>query len=126
MSRLLVVLLVCLLAAPLLAQTPVNPSLIEWDCPDHAIDTDHEVGFFLLGATEPVSMQRLGDPAPQPNGKVQTGINSRPLGMGQYELAIRVYVGPAVSEWGRGGPNGDVPVPFTRALSRVVNLSILR
>ena len=31
-------------------------------CPDHAQDTEHEVGYFAIGASQPQMVQKVGDP----------------------------------------------------------------
>lgn len=110
------------------AQTPppVNPSEIQLDDPDYALSTDYEVGYFVQGASAPTQTQKFTKPALNADGHVHLFINSRPLGLGQYELQVRSYVGATFSAWGRGGPNGDQPVPFARALSQPVNLLIVR
>lgn len=119
---------VCLFAAVAGAQTapPKNPSEVAFTCPDHAADTDHEVGFFLAGATAPVQAQRVGDPAVNADGSVHAAINSRPLGIGAYELKVRIYAGTTASAWGAGGPDGQTPVPFERALLPPVDLRVVR
>lgn len=123
-------LLIVCAAAPADAQTtpPKNPSEISFSCADHAIDTDHEVGFFLAGATAPVQSQRVGDPAPALDGSIRASINSRPVGLalGVYEMKVRVYAGTQVSAWGAGGADGQTPVPFEAALRPPTNLTVAR
>jgi hypothetical protein len=97
---------------------PQNPSQIAFLCADHAIDTDHEVGFFLLGAATPASTLRLGDPA-MGVAEVTLNFDSRTLPIANYELRVRAYAGTAVSGW-------SSPVPFERVLSQPTGLRIVR
>lgn len=118
----------CVVSAQAQTVPPKNPSEIAFSCPDHAVDTDHEVGFFLAGAAQPVQMQRVGDPLVESDGLVHATINSRPTGLtlGLYEMKVRIYQGTLVSDWGAGGAAGDQAVPFEAALRRPVNLGIVR
>lgn len=128
--RRLILSVCCLLAVmPLYASAqtvPVNPTEIAFDSPDHAIITDYEVGYFLAGATAPVQSQKVAKPALNADGSVHLTTNSRPLTLGQYEIRVRAYVGTVTTAWAGGGPAGDQPVPFSRALSQLTGLRIVR
>ena len=45
----------CMWILPSIAQsqTVVNPKILEWTAPDHAITSKYEVGYFLGSATDP-------------------------------------------------------------------------
>jgi hypothetical protein len=107
------------------AAVPTNPMEVEFTSADHAVVTEYEAGFFLSGAAQPVTTVSLGKPA-LTSGKVHAQLPSRPSALGQYELKVRAKVGTVVSPWYAGGPLGDQPVPFVRALLPLANLAILR
>ena len=121
------VLALALYASTVTAQTPpVNPTEYAFDSPDHAIVTDYEIGWFLAGQTVPVQTTKLPKPALNADGSVHLTASSRPLTLGQYEVKVRPYVGTTVGPWGAGGAAGDQPVPFSRALSSISNLRVVR
>lgn len=125
-TKAVLALLACLsCVAPAWAQLPINPFEIEFDpSTDHAIVTSYEVGFFFAGATNPVSTEDVGKPA-LVTGKVVAQLASKPTSLGQYEMKVRSRgTGGAVSAWAAGGPQGNVPVPFVRALLPPMNLVI--
>lgn len=109
-------------ASPAAAQNPVNPTAFEFTSSDHPIVTGYDLGFFLLGAQQPVSTIDIGKPIPRPDGVLTGPLNARPLALGSYELKVRAKVGTTVSAWGGGGADGKSPVPFDRALSSPANL----
>jgi len=104
------------------AQNPVNPTGFEFTSPDHPIVTSYDLGFFLLGAAQPVSTIDIGKPVPRPDGVIAGPLNARPLALGSYELKVRAKVGTTVSAWGAGGADGKTPVPFDRVLNPPANL----
>jgi hypothetical protein len=107
------------------AQTPVNPSRVELKADDLPIATRVEIGIFLLGAAQPMTVVDVGKPTPRPDGLIEAAINTRPVGLGSYELKARLVVGTAVSVWQGGGADGKAVVPFDRVLSPPVLLKVL-
>ena len=54
MKKILFTLLFSSWAVVSFAQPPVvNPTVIQWDAPDHAITTRYEIGYFFPGAVSP-------------------------------------------------------------------------
>lgn len=98
---------------------PINPSEIAFTSPDHAIITDYEIGFFLVGAVQPVQVNKQAKPGISSDGDVHLSFNSRPLGLGVYELKVRAYAGTTVGDW-------STPAGFSRALSPLGNPRIVR
>ena len=98
---------------------PTNPSEVAFASPDHAIITDYEIGFFLTGAAQPVQANKQAKPGLSTDGDVHLTFNSRPLGLGIYELKVRAYAGTEVGTW-------SGPVGFTRVLSGIGPVRIVR
>jgi hypothetical protein len=65
---------------------PRNPTLVEFDCPDHDRDTGHELKILQVTGTNRVLITTwsLGDPAAAPDGKIRVAINTQPLNFGEY------------------------------------------
>mgnify|MGYP001582814753 CR=1 FL=1 len=77
------------LASPAQAQVPPvkNPIAVEFDCPDHAGDTGHEVDIInAIGVV--VQTLTVGDP-PAVNGRVTVNLNVQPISFGAYTIKIR-------------------------------------
>lgn len=74
------------------AQTPVvNPSAVEFLCPDHDRDTDHELKILRVEGTNRVVITTilLGDPPVDPaDGLVKTSINVQPIAFGTYVATV--------------------------------------
>ena len=70
-----------------------NPTKVEFDCPDHAVDTGHEMDIINAAGTVLQTLS-LGDPA-MVAGKVVAPINVQPIAFGAYTAKVRVVVQPA-------------------------------
>ena len=110
--------LVLILLLPTLAsaQNLPNPRLAEWTASiDHATITSYELGFFLAGATSPVSIVDAGKPGVDivvgcsaPTPCIQYIINVMPLAFNEYTAKVRAKAGILYSEW------SDSSNPFQR------------
>lgn len=85
------------------AQSVMNPSVVTFNSPDHDQVTKYELGFFLLGATDPVQIVDIGKPGCAPGGvDCSAQLPSRPVPINQVYVAKARAVGasPAlVSPW---------------------------
>lgn len=103
MRHLMLVMLVALLAfaSSARAQAPVpNPTAVEFTpSMDHAMIDDYQLGYFLLGAAEPVTVTDLGKPAPDASNTCRVPINVMPLSFGDYVARARARAGTTWSEW---------------------------
>jgi len=82
------------------AQAVKNPSGAEFTSSvDHLVITSYEIGWFLIGAPEPVSMVNIGKPAPDGSNRCVVQINVMPLAFNDYVAKIRAYAGTLVSDW---------------------------
>jgi hypothetical protein len=98
---------VLLLAATITAQTPPpppppkNPTTIEFSCPDHDRDDQHELKILQVTDTNRVTITTilLGDPPIDPvDGMVRTTINMQPIAFGTYVSTINASAGPDKSD----------------------------
>lgn len=113
-------LLVCV-GAPAAAQVPKNPSTAAFTASaDHASVTKYIIGFFLPGATDPVSTADLGKPTPDtvsgcgaPAPCIQVTINTMPLSFAaNYAAKVKAVAGTAESLWSEASnPFDRVPGP---------------
>lgn len=95
-------------AAPAAAQTAVkNPSGVEWTCPDHDADTQHELKILRIEGANKIIVTTilLGDPVyvDAATKLVRSGLNVQPIAFGDYIATMRVSVpvaggSPAFSE----------------------------
>jgi hypothetical protein len=83
------------------AQTiPGNPTGAEFTpSPDHAAVSQYEIGWFLSGAVDPLSITDIGKPTPDQNNVCRVTINVMPLPFNQYTAKIRAKAGDVYSEW---------------------------
>jgi len=92
MKRIVLILAVLVLvSAPVVAQTLPNPTGAEWTCSaDHAAVTSYDIGWFLAGATSPVSTVDLG----KPTGPTlcTAVINVQPLAFAEYTAKVRAKI----------------------------------
>lgn len=105
----------------LAAQSFKNPTIIEFECIDHALDTGHEIQFVLDGATTGTVVS-IGDPAARADGKIEVDISAHitKLPLGVYTLMVRALrTGVPSSDWSN-------TVPFDRALRQPSSLKIVR
>jgi hypothetical protein len=85
-------------AAPAAAQeaVPKNPSVVEWTCPDHDLDTGHELKILRIEGTNKVIITTilLGDPGyfDDTNKLVRSELNVQPIAFGEYVATMRVLV----------------------------------
>jgi hypothetical protein len=91
--------LTTLLLSAALMQTPAvvkNPTIAEFTCPDHDVDTQHELKVIRIEGTNKVIITTilLGDPAyKDPATKlVSAGINLQPIAFGDYIATVNVVV----------------------------------
>jgi hypothetical protein len=88
-------------AASASAQPPIaNPTAIEFTpSADHAQIDAYEVGWFLAGATSPVSTTDIGKPAPNAANVCRATINVMPLPFNSYTAKARAKAGTVYSDW---------------------------
>jgi len=104
MKRLVILLGAFLLVANVaVSQTLPNPTGAEWTCSaDHSSISSYEIGWFLAGATAPVSTTDLGKPIPTAANLCTSAINVMPLAFAEYSAKVRCKVAGApviYSEW---------------------------
>jgi hypothetical protein len=76
-------------AALVLQAAPVkNPTVIQFDCPDHAQDTEHELDV-IDSAGVVISTLLLGDPPAVSGSTVEATISVQPVKFGSYRFAVR-------------------------------------
>jgi hypothetical protein len=102
MKKLIVVFVAFVLlgfASTAFAQAPVkNPTTaVLTVSPDHADITRYELGFFLVGAAEPVQVADIGTGTPV-NGELSKPLPSYPIGV-TYVAKARAYAGTMASSW---------------------------
>jgi len=83
--------------AMLQTATVKNPRNVEFTCPDHAIDTEHELDIVRTSDGVVVQTILLGDPAAA-DGVVRTTINVQPVAFGEYVARVRVVAGTVKSD----------------------------
>ena len=114
-----------IIAAAMLQATsvPKNPTLVEFVCPDHGIDDNHEVEIRAKGAASG-TIVKLGDPVARvSDGKVEINVGPlvQALVLGEYEVRVRALKsGSPSSDW------SPELVPFERALAQPNSTRIVR
>lgn len=102
----------CLVLAPVVVhgQAPVqNPTKAEFTpSADHATIDYYQIGYFLAGAAEPVTVTDLGKPAPDASNVCRVDLNTQPLTFGGYIAKVRARAGGVWSDW------SDPSNPFER------------
>lgn len=104
-----------LLALPTFAsaQNIKNPTAAEWVCPDHDVDTQHELTVLQVVGTNKVVITTLllGDPAylDATTKTVRSPINVQPIAFGDYVARVNAVVGTSKSD---DSPESNA---FTRA-----------
>lgn len=74
-----------------------NPSGIAFTCPDHALDSQHEVDVIDVATGQVISTILLGDPPLNAAGEVEAAISVQPIKFGQYRFQVRAVAGPVKS-----------------------------
>jgi hypothetical protein len=83
-----------LLAAALLQGATVkNPTMLEFECPDHALDDQHEFDIVRVSDGAVIQTLQLGDPAADATGLVRVSINVQPIAFGEYVGRVRAVAG---------------------------------
>jgi hypothetical protein len=116
MHRLWIVSLVILIAAPVAAQVPINPKVIEYTVsPDHELVDDYLLGYFTaVDAPEPLQVVNIGKQACA-TCTYTLPLESRPTVFGSLWMAVRARAGAEVSDW-------SARIPFARRLGAPVIL----
>lgn len=83
---------VLLFAGTASAQTVKNPRLVTFTCPDHAVDTGHEIDIIDAKGVVVQTIQG-GDPALNATGEVEVVINVQPVAFGTYTMKVRAVAG---------------------------------
>lgn len=84
-----------------------NPTRIEFTCPDHARDDNHEVD--IIDTTGAITQTLLvGDPAADAAGKVSVVVNVQPVAFGSFRFQVRAIAGAIKGE------NSPVTDPWER------------
>lgn len=92
--------LIGLVASAAGAQTIANPTAVEFTpSADHAQIDTYEVGWFLAGATSPVSTTDIGKPTPNASNICRATINVMPLAFNSYTAKARAKAGTVYSDW---------------------------
>lgn len=101
------------------AQSLKNPRNAEFEpSPDHAQITKYTLGFFLPGATDPVTTPLdLGKPTPGADNIIRVAINVQPLPFGaEYIAKVQAFAGTMASEWSLpSNPFDRTPGPPAKA-----------
>ncbi len=96
LSIAIMVMLLGTMAAPVAAQVIKNPSAVEWNCPEHDADSQHELKIIRLEGANKVVITTilLGDPAYVDVGTklVRTDLNVQPIAFGDYVATLSVVV----------------------------------
>jgi hypothetical protein len=88
-----------LVASAANAQFVLNPSFVEFTpSPDDAQVTRYEMGFYLIGAAEPMQLLDLGRPSVA-GGKATVALPARPVPLNKYVAKARAYAGDVVGPW---------------------------
>jgi hypothetical protein len=114
----LVAVLALAIAVPAVGQTLKNPKNAEFEpSPDHAQITKYVIGFFLPGATDPVTTADLGKPTPNASNIIAVTINVQPLTFGAaYVAKVQAFAGTLASEWSLpSNPFDRAPGPPAKA-----------
>ncbi len=113
-SILLTILLVLAVAVSASAQSITNPTKVEYEpSADHAQMTKYVVGFFLVGATNPVQVVDLPIVAPDPGtGKITQTMPFASLTFGTYVAKLKSVAGSVEGEWSEPSNEGvRAPLP---------------
>src|SRR5687768_11555174 len=74
------------------ATAPINPVGVAFTCPDHALDTEHEVD--VLDSSGAVIQTILGgDPPLNAQNEVEIRLNVQPIAFGEYRFRVRAVAG---------------------------------
>jgi hypothetical protein len=101
-------------AAPATAQVPKNPSVATFTASaDHASITKYVIGYFLPGASDPVTTADLGKPTPDASLVCTVTLNVMPLTFAaNYTAKVKAVAGTAESVWSEpSNPFDRVPGP---------------
>jgi hypothetical protein len=99
------------------AATVKNPRTVEFTCPDHDRDDQHELDIVRTSDGAVIQTLQLGDPAVDGDGLVRASINVQPVSFGEYVVRVRVLAQGVSSDnsadsnvWQRapGSPGGVV------------------
>jgi hypothetical protein len=85
-----------LLLMVVLQSMVVNPRSVVFSCPDHALDTGHEIDIVNASGAVIQTIQG-GDPAADGNGDVTVSINVQPVAFGSYTVRVRATAGDVES-----------------------------
>jgi hypothetical protein len=80
------------------APIPKNPRNIEFTCPDHDRDDQHELDIVRASDGETIQTIQLGDPPAGADGIVRATINVQPVAFGTYFGRVRVLAAGVRSE----------------------------
>jgi hypothetical protein len=106
-----------LTASLLQSATVKNPRNVEFACPDHDRDDQHELDIVRTSDGAVIQTLLLGDPPVSADGLVRATFNVQPVAFGEYVARVRVVAGGQKSEdspdsnvWARtpGSPSGVV------------------
>jgi len=116
-SILLLVICLAMTAGSAFAQEVVkDPTRVEFSpSEDDAQVTRYELGFFQIGATDPVQLLDLGRPVPV-GGIATAPLPARPVAIGsRYVARARAYAADLVSDWSEASNEfGYTPRPTGR------------
>lgn len=120
---LLVVVALVAMSVAAWAQPVINPTVVEFTASaDHAAITSYEVGWFVIGSTDPVSTNDIGkpvpdsivgcgtppNPVPPPCVQIPVGALVTVLPFNEYVARVRVQAFGISYEW------SEVSNPFRR------------
>jgi hypothetical protein len=96
-----------------------NPTKAQFTVsPDHLSVTHYELGFWTIGATDPVQVSNIGTGTPDATGVLELPLPNYPIGW-TFEARIRACIGELVSPW------SEVSNPFGRSPRSPSGLVIL-
>lgn len=82
-----------------------NPTIVKFQCPDHAQDSGHEIDIVNATTGAVVQTLSLGDPAPDAQGFIVFNVNVQPIAHGNYIVRARSISGAVKSP---DSPDSDV------------------
>lgn len=100
MKKLILALAFVLVPAISFGQAVHNPTAVTFTASvDHAAINNYVLGWFAIGATDPLMEVNLSKPTPDGSQVCTATIDARPLAFGSYIVKVRAVAGAVTSEW---------------------------
>lgn len=75
-----------------------NPRYAVFECPDHALDTNHDIQILKPDGSVLTTLTDVGDPDAV-GGTVTVQFSVQPIAFGQYRARVRAKAGALVGDW---------------------------